>query len=286
MKCGRLIFDLKPLQMMKFLFTVNFPDFSRKIGLKLNSQEVSDFFLSTFLQTFEYREKNNVRRNDFVSLLLNLKEFYTPTELAAEGWIVFAAGFETSSTLMTFTLYELALNPEIQERLREEIVSGIEDNDGKLTYDMLIGFKYLDMVINESLRKHPPIPDNVRKCTIEYQVPGTKLVIPKGTLCFISALGIQNDPEFFPEPEKFDPERFSDENSKSIKPFTFMPFGEGARQCLGMRFGLMQAKMGIAKLITNYSFSPCAKTPKSCKYAASSPFLSPQGGMWLSVEKI
>jgi cytochrome P450 family 6 len=286
MKNGRRLFDLTTFELIRFFFSVDYPDLARKLGFRFNPKEVADFFYNTFIQTFEYRAKNNVQRNDFVSMLLELKDQFTPLELAAESMLVFAAGYETSSTLMTFTLYSLATNPDIQNKLRDEITSAIEENDGKLTYEMLFGFKYLDMVMSETLRMYPPIADNMRKCNSDYTIPGTNLVIPKDTTVEINTYSLHHDPEYFPEPQKFIPERFSDENVKNIKPFTYLPFGEGARICLGMRFGLMQSKMGIAKLIKDFSFSPCEKTPIPMKFVASFPFLAPVGGMWLKIEKI
>jgi cytochrome P450 family 6 len=146
LKHGTRLFDITTFELIKFFFASGFPNFSRKLHLRQNPKEPSDFFLNTFLQTFEYREKNNVKRNDFVSMLLGLKDSFTPEELAAEGFLVYAGGFETSSTLITFACYEIARDMEIQQRLRDEIKSGLEENDGKLTYDMLFGFKYLDQV--------------------------------------------------------------------------------------------------------------------------------------------
>ena len=228
---SRRLFEPTFFEIMKFLFATEFPNLGRKLGIKtFVSKEIGDFFLKAFVDAIEYREKNQVNRNDFVKLLLGLKDVYTTEELAAEAFLVFVGGFETSSTLMTFTLYELAMNPDIQERLREEITSGIEENDGKLTYDMLFGFKYLDMVINEALRKYPPIPVHTRKSTNDYHIPHTKLVIPKGTVIQISAISLQMDPEYFPDPKKFDPERFNEENVKNIRPFTNIPFGESKHQ--------------------------------------------------------
>lgn len=223
---------MTPLEVFKFLFTVEFPNISRKLGIRDNPKDSADFFLNTFLQTLEHREKNNVVRSDLVSLLLGLKNMYTSYELAAEAFLVYAAGFETSSTLITFALYELALNQDIQDRLREEITTGIEENNGELTYEMLFGFKYLDMIINESLRKYPPIAENMRKCAQDFKIPETDLVIPKGTTIQINTFSLHRDPDYFPEPEKFDPERFNDQNVKNIKPFTFLPFGEGPRICM------------------------------------------------------
>lgn len=212
---------------------MSFTDLSRKLHIPLNPKEPADFFLSSFLQTLEYREKNNIKRNDFVSLLLGIKHSYTPTELAAESLLVFVGGSETSSTLITFTCYELALNFDMQQRLRDEINAEIEENDGNLTYEMLFGFKYLDMIVTESLRKYPPIPSALRQSTKEYTIPGTSLTIPKGTSIEIPVYSLQRDPEHYPEPNKFDPLRFTPENSKARNPFTYLPFGEGPRNCIG-----------------------------------------------------
>lgn len=211
---------------MKFFFADGFPELCRKLHVRLNPKEPTEFFLNTFLQTLEYREKNNIQRNDFVSMLLALKDSFSPVELAAESFLVYAGGFETSSTLVTFTLYELALNPEIQERLREEIRTSVSENDGNLTYEMLFNAKYLDQVINESLRKYPPIPSGIRKCLKDYKIPGTDLTIPKGTPIQLATYSLHHDPEYYPEPEKFDPERFTPENIKSRHHFTFLPFAK------------------------------------------------------------
>lgn len=286
MKHGRRLFDLTVFELVMFMITFALPDLCRKLHVRLSPKEPADFFLKTFLQTLEHRERNNIKRNDFVSLLLGLKEHFTPKELAAESFLIYAAGFETSSTLVTFTLYELALNPDIQERLRNEIRLGFEENDGKLSYDMLCGFKYLEMVVSESLRKYPPIPTGARKCTKEYKIPGTELIIPEGTPIDILTYSLHHDPEYFPQPEKFDPERFSRENVKTRNPFTYMPFGEGYRNCVGARFGLMQSKVAIVKLISNFEIQPCAKTTIPMKFVPSSPFLAPAGGMWLKLKKI
>ena len=175
----------------------------------------------------KHREESKVERNDFVQLLLDLKKkgSYDEVEMASEGFLIYAAGFETSSTLMTFCCYELALNQDIQERLRNELKSRIEENDGQLTYELLFDLKYLDMVLNETLRKYPPIPQVVRKSTAAYKIPGTELVIEKGTSIIVPVLALHRDPVYYPDPEKFDPERFAPENIKKMHQYTFLPFG-------------------------------------------------------------
>lgn len=91
------------------------------------------------------------------------------------------------------------------------------------------------MVVQETLRKFPPIPNTARKCTKDYKIPDTNLVIPKGTTIEIPIYSVHRDPEYYPEPDMFDPERFTDENEKARNPMSFIPFGEGPRNCIGLR---------------------------------------------------
>jgi cytochrome P450 len=177
------------------------------------------------------------------------------------------------------------LNPDIQKKLRDEIKLGIEENNGKLTYDMLFGFKYLDMVVNESLRKYPPA-FIMRRCTKDFHIPNTNLIVPKDTQININVFSFHRDSNYFSDPEKFDPERFSSENVDKIVPFTYLPFGMGPRKCIGGRFGLMQSKMSIAKLISNYEISTNSKTINPMEFSPPSLFLTVKNGLYLTMKKI
>ena len=130
---------------------------------------------------------------------------------------------------MTFCTYELALNQDIQDRLRNEIESVLKKHNGEVTYEAIMEMKFLDMVVNETLRKYPIFEVQIRKCTKEFEIPGTGLVIPVGMPIMIPVVGIHNDEKYFENPDKFDPERFSDENKHKIQDFTYLPFGAGPR---------------------------------------------------------
>lgn len=227
-KHGKMFFKVDtPASAIKWLFVNSFQKLSRKIGLMLNPKDAADFFLKVFSETINYREKNNFKRNDFVELLLQLKQkgMLTLNEIAAEGFIFYLGGFHTSASLLNFILYELAMNHNVQNKLRAEISKSFDTNDGKLSYDSLNEMKYVDMVVLEALRKYPPINVVTRKCTKEYKIPNSQLVVPKGTQVTIPIYSLQRDPQYFPEPLNFDPERFSDENIHKIKPSTYLPFG-------------------------------------------------------------
>lgn len=87
--------------------------------------------------------------------------------------------------------------------------------------------------LSEALRMYPPLPTLNRVCTEEYHIPDTNVIIDKGTKIVIPLMGLHNDEEFFPEPNKFNPDRFNKENIEKIKPYTYLPFGGGPRNCLG-----------------------------------------------------
>lgn len=134
---------------------------------------------------------------------------------------------------MTFLAYELACNPEIQERLRDEINEVLDDFDYEICFDSMNEMKYLDMVFKETLRKWPVNHIQFRKSLTEYKIQNSELKIPKNTLIIIPTFGIHRDERFFENPEEFQPERFSIENVKKIDKFSFIPFGGGERECLG-----------------------------------------------------
>lgn len=138
-------------------FTINCaPNLARAFGFKELPDDVGAFFMNIVRQTVEYREQNNVERNDFMDLLIKLKnekkhdddELLTLNEVSAQAFVFFLAGFETSATTMTFVLYELAANPLIQARVRDEIEAVLQRYDGDFSYEAMLDMPYLEQVIN------------------------------------------------------------------------------------------------------------------------------------------
>uniref|UniRef100_A0A340TBH6 Cytochrome P450 n=1 Tax=Anopheles minimus TaxID=112268 RepID=A0A340TBH6_9DIPT len=303
LKYGNKVFDQKVSTMIKIIFIMMMRKFKSNFVLKITDADVESFFLNLVRETVEYRENNNVKRNDFLNLLMQIKNTgklweaeeehvgkgevgMTQNELAAQVFIFFLAGFETSSTTMNFCLYELAKNSELQERLRKEINRALEANGGELTYDVVMGIEYLNKVVDETLRKYPPLESITRAPEQDYTIPGTKHVIPKGTMVQIPIYALHHDPEYYPEPERFDPERFQPEVANARPPYVYMPFGEGPRICIGMRFGMMQTKVGLITLLRQFRFSPTEKTPETIRFMPNVFILSPDRGNYLHVEKI
>ncbi|KAJ8944235.1 hypothetical protein NQ314_009512 [Rhamnusium bicolor] len=167
----------------------------------------------------------------------------TIEEIAAQSFVFFIAGFETSSTTMTFALYELATHQDLQEKVRNEIKTVLAKHDNQITYDSLSELKYMKQVIDgnifpfsETLRKYPAVPLITRECVEDYKVPGEDVIIEKGTRVFLPIVGIHYDEEYYKNPEVFDPERFNEENKQHLPHYAHLPFGEGPRICIGKYF--------------------------------------------------
>ncbi|KAJ3659264.1 hypothetical protein Zmor_010963 [Zophobas morio] len=306
-KYGRRVFEINKIDRLKFMLQFMVPhNILRALKFRITKADVEKFFMKAVKDTVDYREKNNIYRKDFMHLLLQLKNrgavaddgkitddhgntaqaALTMNELSAQAFVFFLAGFETSSTTMTFALYELARNSDVQEKLRQEINTVLEKHNNELTYEGIMEMTYMDKVLNETLRKHPPVPFLPRKCTKDYTVPHTSIVIEKGTSVTIPVLGLHMDPEYYPAPERFDPERFSEENKNSRPAFTWIPFGEGPRVCIGLRFGLLQSKVGLTTLLRNYNIKLSSKTTLPLQLDKNTLIRTVFGGMWIDVEKI
>ena len=167
-----------------------------------------------------------------------------------------STGFETSSSTMSFCLFELAKNPELQKKVQAEIDKVVKSNNQDVfSYEMYSDLKYLECCIDETLRKYPIIPIVFREAARDYKVPDTDITIPKGSPVFIPTMGFQRDPEIYENPLKFKPERFSNSSNgegKSEGVF-YMPFGDGPRNCIGMRMGKLSTKVGLVVILSKYN---------------------------------
>nr|QLI62168.1 cytochrome P450 19 [Streltzoviella insularis] len=278
------------------------PDFFKKLKIRRISSEIVNFFYNLVKETVEYRQAYFYKRNDFLQTLIELKngqvidekgkskliqDFpFSMDDVAANTMLYMFAGYETSATTGQFAAYELARNPHIQARAREEVQRVLAKYNGICTYEAQNEMVYLNMVLDETMRIHPPMRALFRKCTKEYKVPNTDLIIDEGTLIFIPNQAIQMDPDIFPEPDKFDPERFTPENKAALHPCHWMPFGEGPRKCLGLRQGYIQSKMALVKLLNKYQLLLDKRTAVPIRLKASSLACAPEGGVWIKLEKL
>ncbi|XP_041969448.1 cytochrome P450 6a2-like [Aricia agestis] len=274
------------------------PKVLKVFSLKRVRKETEHFFWNLLKEMVAYRQRNNYQRNDYLQTLIDLKgndehadgneveiEF-TQKDLCANMMMYMFAGYETSATTGQFAIFELTCNPLIQDRARVEIRQVLENHKGKVTYEALKEMTYLNMIIDETMRKYPPMRALFRRCTKDYLIPGTNVTIEKGTLIFIPIQAIQMDPEYFPNPQEFQPERFSPGNKKKLHPCVWMPFGEGPRKCLGMRQGYLQSKMSLVRILMKYEMILDKRTEVPITNKVSALANASNTGIWIRLKEL
>ncbi|XP_026748483.2 cytochrome P450 6B6-like [Galleria mellonella] len=222
------------------------------------------------------RNYQPVGRNDYVDMMLALKNQGTikiesiektksdgSPELVsiqfdddifmAQLILFFAAGFETSSSSSSMTLHLLAYHPDKQIKVQEDIDRVLAKYNNKLCYDAVKDMAYLEMAFKESMRIFPPLGYISRQCTKDYTFTDMNLTINKGVNVMIPIQALHMDPKYWDKPEEYRPERFqSDNEHKDV----YLPFGNGPRNCVGTRLGLMQAMAGLAAVLSKFTVEP------------------------------
>ncbi|CAH1130381.1 unnamed protein product [Ceutorhynchus assimilis] len=296
----------KLITSLKFVVFFTAPNLYKFFRISIFARDLTEYFKNIIYETIQLREKKGIVRQDVINLLLEAKRGIKPEkqdtdednqrllsndDITSQAIIFFIAGFETISTTLGFATYELAVNKEIQEKLRVEIIETHKTNNCKLSYYSLLKMTYMDMVFSEVLRKWPPVITVDRVCTKPYTIeparPNEKPVHLKvGDVLWLPMYPLQRDPRYYPNPEKFDPERFSSENKDKIQPYTYIPFGSGPRNCIGSRFAFLEAKAAIYNLLLNFEIVPTKRTQIPLKLAARSPLPKAERGHWLALKRL
>uniref|UniRef100_A0A669AX45 unspecific monooxygenase n=1 Tax=Oreochromis niloticus TaxID=8128 RepID=A0A669AX45_ORENI len=255
-----LKFDLfSPILLAVAFFPFMIP-ILEKLEFSFFPASVTDFFY-TALQKIKIDRETSKQKITAVLRLIKVIHGHTSPHMEkpilSQAMIFLFAGYETTSSSLTFLSYNLATNPRVMKKLQEE-VDATFPNKAPIQYQELMQMEYLDCVINESLRLFPIASRLERVAKASVEING--FVIPKGMVVMVPTWPMHRDPEIWPEPEKFKPERFSKENKETIDPYIYMPFGAGPRNCIGMRFALVVMKLAIVEILQRYSFSVCKET--------------------------
>ncbi|KAF9802542.1 hypothetical protein SFRURICE_013729 [Spodoptera frugiperda] len=248
---------------LRFAIVGMSPKIANMLGIKL-FKEHEDYFISSIAEVIRKREAENVKRHDFADLCISLQKNGTlkddttgctiePTTglLSAQALFFFAAGVEPCAVVIFSTLTLLSCHPEILEKVHKEIDEKFEKYNGQITYDVINEMEYVDKVLNEATRILPPNGYVTRQCVQDTVLEVGNIKVVKGTKIFTPIYQIHHDPRFYPEPEVFDPERFS----KDRKPTDdiFMPFGMGNRMCLGARYAKLQVLAGLVHALRHFT---------------------------------
>lgn len=182
-----------------------------------------------------------------IKLKINYR-YLTNKELTAQGITFFVAGHDTSASTLCHCFYYISKYNYIQEKLYKEI-SQIETLDTESLAKLI----YLNAVIMEVLRIAPPVIRYDREAAEDYTLGNTGITIPKGTLVTFSPYSLHHNPNHFENPFDFKPERFISENNELINsPYGYIPFGDGPRACLGIKFAMNEMRICIAKLVLRF----------------------------------
>jgi cytochrome P450 len=220
-------------------------------------------------------------RRDILSLLVAARgaggEEFTDREIRDQVMTLMFAGHDTSTSTLTFMLYELAHHPEVTRRLREEqgrILGEETPTPQQLEKEM----PYLEMVLDEVLRLYPPAWIGPRRAMREFEFRG--YTVPRGAYVNYCSWASHRLPEVFPEPEAFIPERFTRERKAALPRGAYVPFGGGSRICIGKRFGQTEVKLVATKLLQRLRFEVL---PGRTMAIRQMPTLSPRGGLRMRV---
>ena len=306
-----ILSNLTPNIVKKAAFALGISNF---INYPLANQH-SEFLMHVIDAGFKQRKESNTKRNDLLDMMIeavegNLdhaedddihasdqyekdakiignvkKKNLSYDDVVSTAILLLAAGYDTTGTTLAWIMYDLAMNPGCQETLYEEIKDACDDVNN-ISYESLQTLPYLDAVIRESLRRHPPIAVLERVCTKDYQVSGSNVILRKGDLVRVSNIGICFDPNIYPNPLEYNPEHFSKENSSKRNPYSFMTFSLGPRNCMGMRFSMYEMKICISGLLSKFKLMPCEKTTQyeDLQYDVTSIFGRSKGGLWIKCE--
>ncbi|KAK5641878.1 hypothetical protein RI129_010425 [Pyrocoelia pectoralis] len=298
------------------------PKLAKYLGVRVFSEKASAFFRNLVIGNMEAREKNGIVRPDMIHLLMEARKGklkherssevidsgfaiieeseigkqeagqklqLTDDDVTAQALIFFFAGFDTVATLMCFAAYELAVDPFVQERLQQEVDNVLREGNGILAYEALMKMEYLDMVISETLRKWPAAVGFDRLCVKPYTIQPERnnekpVNLKKGDVVMMITYGMHLDEKYFPNPDRFDPERFNKENRKNITPYTYMPFGIGPRSCIGNRFALLETKILIFNILKHFDIVVVDKSVVPIKLARKQMILNAEKGFWFGLK--
>ncbi|XP_075152957.1 cytochrome P450 6g1-like [Haematobia irritans] len=293
------IIDFDAHRAFNFLIMGLMPKWNRFFKPSVFFKDTEDFLRSASAMVLKERETTRLKRNDLIDLFVkfkaevvasngNLEEFM---QIIAGQLGVFIAGdTETSSTTIANVLLEVAKHPDIQDRLRKEICDAFVQGNGSVSYDAINNIPYLDMVVNETLRLYPVFPMLERQYSKGsndskgYSLkPFYDFNIPDGMAVYISVYGLHYDSKYWPDPKRFNPERFVPENKKSMNHMIYLPFSDGPRHCIGRRLGYLQVKTCVAHMLKNHRVQVCSQTNLNAEFNPKIFVLQTIGGTHLEV---
>ena len=269
------------------------PKLNKILKVKVIPPGMDRKFRNMIAANLAARENDATPRNDFLQLMIDLEKAQggkvDKEAIAGHALSFYFDTFETSSIAMSFVGYQLAVHTDVQERLRKEVQSTIAKHGGQLTFDGLKEMKYMDQVIMESQRCNPAFGLMRKRCTEELELQGSDGLsyrVKPDRRIVISIQSLHMDPDYWTDPQVFDPDRFGEERKQEIEKMAYIPFGDGPRMCVGMRLALLQTKCSLATLLNNYKLELSPKTQLPLQMVPALLLTIPAGGLWANISKL
>ncbi|XP_041971590.1 cytochrome P450 4C1-like isoform X1 [Aricia agestis] len=221
----------------------------------LNANEVSDINDNNEEDEMTGRKKRTV----MLDLLLSVQKNGQIDDKGIQEEVdtFMFEGHDTTAGGLTYTLLLLANHSDIQKKVVEELYKIFGEDTREATLGDLAEMKYLELCLKESVRLYPPVPHILRQITQPCKL--SNFDIPANTMCSIHIYDLHHNPKLYPDPEKFDPERFLPENSVGRHNYAYIPFSAGPRNCIGQKFAMMEMKSAISSILRNFELVPVTK---------------------------
>ncbi|XP_055693830.1 cytochrome P450 6a22-like [Lutzomyia longipalpis] len=273
--------------LMFFFFATWFPTLCRFFKIKVANATHAKLYTNHMEKSLQQVAENVSEEITMAGLFVKNQQSgnLTFNETIGFFYTFYGAQFDFIKNTLIYVMYELALNQEIQNRAREVISEKLDKFDGEWSFDACLEMNYIDQIIYETLRKYPILHILTRICRQDYAVEGTSFTIEKGTRMVIPVYKIHHDPEIYPDPEKFIPERFTKDAIEARHSCAWLPFGDGPRVCIGKRFAIMQIRNQLMSFISTYRFCISPKMKEPLQFEKFGLHL-PTNTMWLTFERI
>ncbi|KAF3419784.1 hypothetical protein E2986_10986 [Frieseomelitta varia] len=279
---------------LKLLVHRNVPWLAELLQLNFVDSRIAKFFYNQVAETVETRQRTGARRSDILQLFMDNNKKREPgkemtvQEMANHAFSFFFGGFDSVASQTCIVAHLLAENPDVQERVQQEIDETLENNNGELTYDAIHEMKYLVAVINETLRLYPIGSFIDRMCVKDFELPPARpgdkpFIVKAGMNVWIPVSAIHQDPKYYKNPLKFDPDRFY-ENKTITNSGTFLPFGLGPRMCIGNRFALTEMKVLLCHVLAKCNIKLASRTITPLQLKKGVFNATGRNGFWLAVE--
>ena len=277
------------LEEWRFMLAILAPWLMGKLNISFWGTKSVNFFVKLTKQVMQERSKMTNPPNDILGIMLADRDekkkqgqvaTMTDDMIAQTGMQFFLDGYHTVNSVLKFCFFFLAINQDVQEKALQEVEEFSEKHGNQVNSENIDELKYLDQILKETARFVNLVSSTFRTVTKPWKVPGTEAVLPVGMRVMLPIVGPQMDSEFFPNPEKFDPDRFAPGNK--IDPMAFKPWGAGLRQCIGIQITQMESRVFLYQVLKNFKLEPGPETREKLVWSKQE-LVSVEGGIKLKI---